>query len=37
MAQWEELLRDPEQKISRPRQVYTGTRNRPFVPREKRG
>jgi citrate synthase len=24
LAQWEELLRDPEQKISRPRQLYTG-------------
>jgi citrate synthase len=25
LAQWEELLRDPEQKIARPRQVYTGS------------
>jgi citrate synthase len=24
LAQWEEGLRDPEQKISRPRQIYTG-------------
>jgi citrate synthase len=24
LAQWEEMLRDPEQKIARPRQVYTG-------------
>ncbi len=32
MAQWEEMLRDPEQKISRPRQVYTGARTRDFVP-----
>jgi citrate synthase len=24
LAQWEELLQDPEQKIARPRQVYTG-------------
>jgi citrate synthase len=24
LAQWEELLRDPEQKISRPRQIYLG-------------
>ena len=24
LAQWQELLQDPEQKISRPRQVYTG-------------
>jgi citrate synthase len=36
VAQWEELMRDPEQKISRPRQIYTGVRNRAFVPRENR-
>ena len=36
VAQWEELMRDPEQKISRPRQIYTGARNRAFVPRENR-
>ena len=24
LAQWEEMLRDPEQKIARPRQIYTG-------------
>ncbi len=24
LAQWDELMRDPEQKIARPRQVYTG-------------
>ena len=24
LAQWDEMLRDPEQKIARPRQVYTG-------------
>ena len=24
LAQWEEGLRDPEQKISRPRQIYAG-------------
>ncbi len=32
IAQWEELLEDPEQKISRPRQVYTGEPERDFVP-----
>ena len=31
LAQWEELLRDPEQKIARPRQVYTGAGPRSFV------
>ena len=32
IAQWEEMLNDGEQKISRPRQVYTGYDERPFVP-----
>jgi citrate synthase len=32
IAQWEEHLSDPEQKISRPRQVYVGPAERPFVP-----
>jgi citrate synthase len=31
IAQWEEHLSDPEQKISRPRQVYVGADERPFV------
>jgi citrate synthase len=32
IAQWEEMLADPEQKISRPRQVYVGEAERPYVP-----
>jgi len=32
LAQWEEMLLDKEQKISRPRQIYTGYPERPFVP-----
>ena len=28
IAQWEEMLLDPEQKIARPRQIYTGPRRR---------
>src|ERR1051325_749785 len=32
IAQWEEMLEDREQKISRPRQVYTGAGERQFVP-----
>ncbi|MEX1244840.1 MAG: citrate synthase [Thermoanaerobaculia bacterium] len=36
LAQWEELLEDPEQKIARPRQVYLGAGERSFVPMEKR-
>jgi citrate synthase len=37
MAQWEEMLLDPEQKIARPRQIYTGAPARDYVPRGKRG
>jgi citrate synthase len=32
LAQWEEMLQDDEQKIARPRQVYEGEDERPFVP-----
>ncbi|HEX5175252.1 MAG TPA: citrate/2-methylcitrate synthase, partial [Gaiellaceae bacterium] len=32
LAQWEEMLSDPEQKIARPRQIYTGYGEREFVP-----
>ena len=36
LAQWEEMLLDKEQKIARPRQIYTGPEKRPFVPIEQR-
>jgi citrate synthase len=36
LAQWQEMLADPEQKIARPRQIYTGHEPREFVPTEKR-
>jgi citrate synthase len=36
IAQWEEMLLDKEQRITRPRQVYEGPEKRDFVPREKR-
>jgi citrate synthase len=36
LAQWEEMLLDPEQKIARPRQVFVGHDKRDFVPIEKR-
>jgi citrate synthase len=36
MAQWQEMLADPEQKIARPRQVYLGSGERNFVPIDKR-
>jgi citrate synthase len=32
LAQWDEMVRDSEQKIARPRQIYTGHERRPFVP-----
>ncbi len=37
LAQWQEMIQDPEQKIARPRQIYTGYEARDFVPIEKRG
>jgi citrate synthase len=37
LAQWQEMITDPEQKIARPRQIYTGHDVREFVPIEKRG
>src|SRR5688572_21719926 len=36
LAQWEEMLLDKDQKIARPRQIYTGSDERPFVPIEER-
>jgi citrate synthase len=36
LAQWEEMLLDKEQKISRPRQVYLGAEKRDYVPIENR-
>ena len=36
IAQWNEMVEDPEQKIGRPRQLYTGAKERAFVPIEKR-
>jgi len=36
LAQWEEMLLDSDQKISRPRQVYTGKVKREYVPIGKR-
>src|SRR4051794_28463931 len=32
IAQWLEMIDDPEQKIARPRQIYTGERTRDYVP-----
>jgi citrate synthase len=36
-VQWEEMITDGEQKIARPRQIFTGQRKREYVPVEKRG
>jgi len=36
LAQWEEMLMDKDQKIARPRQIYTGAEERPYIPIEKR-
>ncbi len=37
IAQWDEMISDPSQKISRPRQIYTGSPHRDVVPVEQRG
>jgi citrate synthase len=36
LAQWQEMIIDPEQKIARPRQIYIGRDARDFVPIEER-
>jgi len=37
LAQWQEMLMDGEQKIARPRQIYTGERRRELLSLELRG
>jgi citrate synthase len=37
VAQWKEMIEDPEQKIGRPRQLYIGATERPYVAVERRG
>jgi citrate synthase len=36
IAQWKEMIEDPEQRIGRPRQLYMGSTERQFVPVDKR-
>jgi citrate synthase len=36
IAQWHEMINDPATKIGRPRQLYTGSPERAYVPIEKR-
>jgi citrate synthase len=37
VAQWNEMIEDPQQKIGRPRQLYIGHTERHYVPLDKRG
>jgi citrate synthase len=37
ISQWQEMMEDPQQRIGRPRQIYTGAAQRDYVPIEKRG
>ncbi len=37
IAQWKEMIEDPDQRIGRPRQLYTGPVKRPYVNIENRG
>jgi len=36
ITQWQEMVEDPEQRIGRPRQIYTGPAARDYVPLDKR-
>ena len=36
LAQWNEMVQDPEQKIARPRQIYTGIDHRTLVNQEEK-
>jgi citrate synthase len=36
LAHWEESINDPEWKIVRPRQIYTGAGERDYVPMDER-
>jgi citrate synthase len=37
IAQWKESIEDPDWKLQRPRQIYTGQQERDYIPIEKRG
>jgi citrate synthase len=37
VSQWQEMMEDPQQRIGRPRQVYTGAPQRDYVALDKRG
>jgi citrate synthase len=37
VSQWKEMMEDPQQRIGRPRQIYTGAPRRDYVPSAQRG
>jgi citrate synthase len=37
VSQWQEMIEDPQQRIGRPRQIYTGAAKRDYVPLSNRG
>jgi citrate synthase len=37
VSQWKEMMEDPQQRIGRPRQIYTGPPRRDYVPSAQRG
>src|ERR1700760_2520518 len=37
ISQWKEMIEDPQQRIGRPRQVYTGPAQRDYIPAAARG
>jgi citrate synthase len=37
VSQWKEMIEDPSQRIGRPRQIYTGSAQRDYVPVSRRG
>jgi citrate synthase len=36
ISQWQEMIEDPDQRIGRPRQIYTGAPRRDYVPMDRR-
>ena len=36
LAQWKEMIEDPDARITRPRQLYTGKSERHYIPVEQR-
>jgi len=36
VAQWMEMIAEPDQRIGRPRQIYSGAGQRDYIARDKR-